>query len=398
MSSGYRKIIHIDLDAFFCAVEELHDPTLRGQPFAVGGSPEGRGVVASCSYAARKYGIHSAMPMARAVKLCPQLKIIHHHFRNYVELSDQVMELMNNYTPLVQPISIDEAFLDLTHLPEEGFFYANQLQDEIRNTLGLPASLGVATNKLVAKMATNVGKAASTSGTYPNAIQVVPPGEETAFLAPLPTDAMWGVGAKTAEKLAQMGIYTIGEIASYPLSELERRFGQIGTDFHRRAQGIDDSPVHVSHETKSVSHEETYARDTFDEKVLRATLREQSQSISRRLRKLELYGSTVKIKLRWPNFTTITRQSTLPEPTDEAREIETAALQLLRVHWKPGRKVRLLGVGVSSLGPASHQLNLWDWNPKEFEKRQRLEEAIKTLQARYGEASLQPGSAIKAHN
>lgn len=393
-----RKILHIDLDAFFCAVEELRDPSLRNQPFAVGGSPEHRGVVASCSYAARKYGIHSAMPMARAVRLCPQLKIVHHHFKDYVALSEQVMELMNGYTPLVQPISIDEAFLDLTHQPDEGLFYARKLQEEIRDNLRLPASLGVATNKLVAKVATNVGKAASRSDEYPNAIQVVPPGEEAAFLAPLPSDALWGVGAKTAEKLALLGIHTVGDIAAYPLSELERLFGQIGCDLHRRAQGIDNSPVHVSHETKSVSHEETYARDTHDEKLLRSTLREQCQSISRRLRHLELYGSTVKLKLRWPNFTTITRQRTLPEPTDEARKIEAAALELLRAHWKPGRMVRLLGVGVSNLGPASHQLNLWDWNPREFEKQQRLENAIKTLQARYGEHSLQRASAIKAQN
>jgi DNA polymerase-4 len=393
-----RKIIHVDLDAFFCAVEELGDPTLRNQPFAVGGSPEHRGVVASCSYAARNYGIHSAMPMARAMRLCPQLKIVRHHFRDYTQLSDQVMELMNNYSSLVQPISIDEAFLDLSHQPEEGLFYARRLQQEIRDQLHLPASLGVACNKLVAKVATNVGKASNHTNDYPNAIQVVPPGEEAAFLAPLPSDALWGVGAKTAEKLAQFGIHTIGDIASYPLSELERLFGQTGTDLHFRAQGIDDSPVHVSYETKSVSHEETFARDTHDEKVLRATLREQSQSIGRQLRKLELYGSTVKLKLRWPDFTTITRQTTLAAPMDDAKQIETAALDLLRAHWKPGRKIRLLGVGVSNLGPRGHQLILWDWNPKVFEKQQRLENALKTIQKRYGDSSVRRASALKAEN
>ncbi len=393
-----RKIIHLDLDAFFCAVEELRDPALRNQPFAVGGNPEQRGVVASCSYAARKYGIHSAMPMARALRLCPQLKIVHHHFRDYVQLSDQVMQLMSNYSSLVQPISIDEAFLDLTHQPEEGLFYAKILQEQIRNHLHLPASLGVASNKLVAKVATNVGKAASHTDGYPYAIQVVPPGEEAAFLAPLPADALWGVGAKTAEKLAQLGIHTVGDIAAYPLNELERLFGQTGSDLHWRAHGIDGSPVHVSYETKSVSHEETFARDTHDEKVLRATLREQSLSISRQLRKLELYGNTVKLKLRWPDFTTITRQVTLPDPTDDAKKIEAAALELLRAHLKPGRKIRLLGVGVSNLGPRGHQLSLWDWNPKEFDKQQRLENALKTLQQRYGDASVRRGSALKAEN
>ena len=392
---GYRKIIHVDLDAFFCAVEELHDATLRNQPFAVGGSPEHRGVVASCSYAARKYGIHSAMPMARAVRLCPELKIVRHHFSDYVKLSDQVMDLMSNYSSLVQPISIDEAFLDLTHLPEEGLQYAKRLQNEIRTHLGLPSSLGVASNKLVAKVATNVGKAASQTDGYPNAIQVVPPGEDAAFLAPLPSDALWGVGPKTAEKLADLGIQTIGDIAAYALNELERLFGQIGSDLHRRAQGIDDRPVHVSYETKSVSHETTFSRDTHDEKQLRAAVHEHCQSIGRRLRKLELYGSTVKLKLRWPNFTTITRQTTLPEPTDDSKKIERAAFELLNAHWKPGRKLRLLGVGVSKLGPPGHQLSLWDWNPKQFEKQERLEKALKMLQSRYGEEAVQAASHLR---
>lgn len=392
---GFRKIIHLDLDAFFCAVEELLDPKLRRKPFAVGGSPKQRGVVASCSYAARKFGIHSAMPMARAVRLCPELMIVSHNFRNYVDLSRQVMELLNNYSQLVQPVSIDEAFIDLTHQPEEGVVYARELQAKIKATLGLPASLGVATNKLVAKIATNVGKASGPGDDYPNAIQVVPPGEEAAFLAPLPTDAMWGVGAKTAEKLAEIGLHTIGDIASYPLRELERRFGQIGSDLHRRAHGIDTSPVHVTHETKSVSHEVTFAQDVYEEKKLREVIRRQAQSISKRLRKLELYGSTVKVKLRSPDFTTITRQNTLLEPTDEAGPIEKMALEIFTKHWKPGQKLRLLGIGVSNLGPPSRQLILWDWNPKEAEKQERLRTALQSLRAKYGEAAIGRASKLK---
>lgn len=392
----FRKIIHLDLDAFFCAVEELLDPNLRHKPFAVGGSPEHRGVVASCSYAARKYGIHSAMPMARAVRLCPNLLIVRHHFRNYVDLSHQVMDILNSFSPLVQPISIDEAFIDLSHQPDDGLYYARRMQNLIKADLGLPASLGVASNKLVAKVATNVGKASGHGDDYPNAIQVVPPGEEAAFLAPLPADALWGVGAKTAEKLADLGLHTIGDIAAYPSRELERRFGQIGSDLHRRAKGIDNSAVHVSHETKSVSHEETFARDTNDEKQLREVIREQSQSIGKRLKKLELFGSTVKVKLRWPDFTTITRQNTLPEPTDDARKIEKMALEIFKKHWKSGRKVRLLGVGVSNLGPPSRQLVLWDWNPKEAAKQERLQAAIQSLRLRYGEASVRQASKLKA--
>ncbi|MEX1143502.1 MAG: DNA polymerase IV [Anaerolineales bacterium] len=389
-----RKIIHLDLDAFFCAVEELRDPILRGKPFAVGGSPEGRGVVATCSYAARKYGIHSAMAMAKAVRLCPPLLIVHHHYKEYTELSDQVHDLISTYSPLVQPISIDEAFADLTHLPEEGVFYAKQLQIEIRSRFGLPVSLGVATNKLVAKVATNVGKAAHKADGYPNAIQVVPPGEEAAFLSPLPSDALWGVGPKTAERLAELGIYTVGDIAAFPARELERHFGQHGSDLHRRAQGIDDSPVHTSHETKSVSQEETFARDINDENHLRAVIREQAESVGRRLHYLELYGGTVKLKLRWPDFTTITRQSTLSKPTDDPKQIDDLAVQLFLRNWK-GRKIRLLGVGVSNLGLASQQLVLWDWNPKDAVKQERLQTAIASLQARYGEAALGKASKLK---
>ncbi|MEX1248504.1 MAG: DNA polymerase IV [Anaerolineales bacterium] len=390
-----RKIIHIDLDAFFCAVEELRDPSLRHKPFAVGGAPDHRGVVASCSYAARKYGIRSAMPMARAVRLCPQLISVRHHFKDYIRFSEQVMDVLNSYSPLVQPISIDEAFIDLSHQSAKPVLYAMKIQSQIRQNLGLPASFGVATNKLVAKVATNVGKASSQTDDYPSAIQVVPPGEEAAFLALLPTDALWGVGPKTAEKLAQLGIHIIGDIAAYPLRELERLFGQIGSDVHRRAQGIDTSPVHVSHETKSVSHEETFSRDTDDEKHLRGVIHEQAQAIARRLRHLELYGSTVKLKLRWPDFTTITRQETLPKPTDDARQIETMALDIFSKQWKRGRKVRLLGVGVSNLGPPGRQLILWDWNPKSAEKQERLQEAIEALQARYGATAVGKASKLK---
>jgi DNA polymerase-4 len=389
-----RKIIHLDLDAFFCAVEELRDPTLRGKPFAVGGSPEGRGVVATCSYEARKYGVHSAMAMAKALRLCPQLLIVRHHFADYTKLSDQVHDLISTYSPLVQPISIDEAFMDLTHQPEGGVVYAKQIQAEIRGRFGLPASLGVATNKLVAKVATNVGKAAHKADGYPNAIQVVPPGEEAAFLSPLPSDALWGVGPKTAERLAEFGMYTIGDIAAFPPRELERHFGQHGSDLYLRAQGIDDSPVHISYETKSVSQEETFARDINDEKQLRGVVREQAESVGRRLRHLELYGGTVKLKLRWPDFTTITRQSTLSKPTDDPKQIENMALQLFLKNWK-GRKIRLLGVGVSNLAPASQQLVLWDWNPKDAARQDRLQTAIASLQARYGEAALSKASKLK---
>ncbi|MCW5838329.1 MAG: DNA polymerase IV [Anaerolineales bacterium] len=389
-----RTIIHLDLDAFFCAVEELRDPTLRGKPFAVGGSPEGRGVVASCSYAARKFGIHSAMPMARALRLCPQLIVVRHHFRDYSDLSGKVMDVLGSYSDSVQPISIDEAFIDISHLPQPGIVYARQLQAQIRDHLHLPSSLGVASNKLVAKVATNVGKASMKTGNYPFAIQVVPPGEEAAFLAPLPSDALWGIGPKTAERLARLGMHTVGDIARYPLHEMVRLFGQTGSSLHFRAQGIDDSPVHVSHETKSISHEETFARDTNLESELLAVLHEHSLSISKQLRKQNLQCNTVAIKIRWPDFTKISRQLTLPEPTDDASLIEQAARKLWLAHWKPGRKVRLLGVRASNLAPPSFQPKLWDWDPKEHEKQERLDAALKSVQARFGATSLTRASGL----
>ncbi|MCW5876050.1 MAG: DNA polymerase IV [Anaerolineales bacterium] len=396
-SPEQRSIIHLDLDAFFCAVEELRDASLRGKPFAVGGSPEGRGVVASCSYPARKSGIRSAMPMARALRLCPELIIVRHHFRDYVEMSHKVMELIQRYSESIQPISIDEAFIDISKLPGDSVEIGRSIQTEIRDHLQLYASLGIASNKLVAKIATEVGKGSVRTGEYPNAIQRVPPGEEAAFLAPLPCDALWGVGPKTAERLAELGLHTIGQIAAHPLRELQRQFGpQGGIDLQRRAQGIDNSPVHASGETKSISQEETFARDTDDQRLLESLIRSQSESIANRLRRLELYGGTVKIKLRWPDFSTITRQSTLAEPSDDAVKIEAAALQLFHQNWKPGRKLRLLGVGVSKLGLPSKQLNLWDWNPQAADKQERLDKAVRALQAEYGESAIRRAGELKA--
>lgn len=391
-----RTIIHLDLDAFFCAVEELRDASLRGKPFAVGGSPEGRGVVASCSYPARKFGIRSAMPMARALRLCPDLIIVRHHFRDYVEMSNKVMELLSGVSETIQPISIDEAFIDISPLPGDPLTIGRDLQKAIRDHLQLHCSLGIASNKLVAKIATEVGKGSVRTGAYPNALQHVPAGEEAAFLAPLPCESLWGVGPKSAERLAEVGLRSIGQLAAHPLRELQRLFGpQGGLDLQRRAQGIDNSPVHTSHETKSISQEETFARDTDDRALLEELIRSQAESIARRLKRKELYGSTVKIKLRWPDFTTITRQSTLPEASDDAREIEAAALQLFHQNWRPGRKLRLLGVGVSRLGPPSRQLGLWDWNPKEAAKQERLEAAVRALQAQYGDAAIHRASQLK---
>ena len=385
-----RKILHLDLDAFFCAVEELRDPSLRGQPFAVGGHPEERGVVASCSYAARRFGLRSAMPMARAIKLCPGLLIIPARHKVYSEVSEQVMARLRTLTPLVEQISIDEAFLDVTDLPEPGEALARRLQSTMRGELGLPCSLGVAANKLVAKVATEVGKAANRTGTYPNAITVVPPGEEAAFLAPLPVEMLWGVGPKTAVRLAALEIHTIGDVARWPEGDLARRFGKMGQEFSLRAKGIDDRPVVTMRVAKSVSQETTFVRDVSDGEALRRTLRELSEGVGRQLRREPLTGSTVRLKLRWANFTTLTRQTRLSQPTDRDDVIYAAAVQLFERVWRAGKPVRLLGVGVADLGPPRRagQLSLWDDGS---EKQRRLQAAVDALRERFGEQVVRRG-------
>lgn len=384
-----RKIIHLDLDAFFCAVEELRNPTLVGKPFAVGGRPETRGVVASCSYPARRFGIHSAMPMSQALRLCPTLIIVPARHREYAAMSQRVMAILRRVTPLVEQISIDEAFLDVTDQPGDAATLAGELQREIRSELGLPASLGVATNKLVAKIANNVGKAAVRGDAPPCALLVVPPGEEAAFLAPLPADALWGVGPKTAERLRALGIHTIGDIVRWPERDLVRRFGKHGQELSRQARGLDDRPVVTEHERKSISQETTFVRDVTDAALLRRTLLEQAEDVAAALRRRRLMAATVKLKIRWADFTTLTRQTTLPQPTDDAPTIHATACALLERVWD-GQAVRLIGVGMSGLSEA-RQLSLWD---APDERVERLYTAIRELRKRYGEQAIRRGGEL----
>lgn len=248
-----RTILHLDLDAFFCAVEELRDPGLRGKPFAVGGRPEARGVVASCSYAARARGVRSAMPMRQAMRLCPDLLVIPLHRDVYEEVSAQVMLRLRALSPLVEQISIDEAFVDLSDLSQPAVHMARQVQSQIWDELHLPCSVGVAANKLVAKIATEVGKKAARGADYPRALVVVPAGEEVAFLAPLPVSMLWGVGPKTEQRLAALGIRTIGELAAYDEHELTACFGVAGSQMWQHARGCDARPVTTEHVTKSIS-------------------------------------------------------------------------------------------------------------------------------------------------
>ncbi len=375
-----RKILHLDLDAFFCAVEELVHPDLKAKPFAVGGAADQRGVVASCSYAARMYGVHSAMPMSHALRLCPELIVISSNYDNYSEVSKKVMALID-ISPFIEKISIDEAFIDVSGNSKPLIDIAEDLQHRVNNKLHLPISIGGATNKLVAKIANDWGKSQKKGPEPPNTITIIPPGEEADFLAPLPVQSLWGVGPKTAEKLSEIGITTIGGLANTPARTLELLFGQYGADLRQRANGIDERPVHSGHDVKSISNEVTFPKDLTDEGQLFNTFRELSEQVGRRLREGSLAGTTVQIKLRWQDFTTITRQKTLPSATNLDQEIYETAVSLFKENWARGRPVRLIGVGVSGLGPPIHQMSLWD---DDHQKEADLLNAVDQLRERYG--------------
>jgi len=373
-----RTIIHMDLDAFFCAVEILLDPSLKDVPFVVGGRAEDRGVVAAASYASRKYGVRSAMPTAEALRRCPDLKIVSNRRGTYSEYSRQVMAILDEVSPLVEQLSIDEAFLDVSDAvrgPDEAAALAHDLQQRIEDETGLSASLGVASNKLVAKIASDLEK--------PHGLVVVPPGEEAAFLAPLAVRELWGVGPKTAERLTQMGITTIGQLAATSKAVLELEFGTHGRAMWRHAQGIDNRPVTPDREAKSISHEVTFSSDVSDEDALARELLRQSEGVGRRLRRAELHAATIKLKLRWSDFTTLTRQTTLPTPTNLDQDIYQTALDLLHENWPRGKPVRLIGVGASNFGEPVVQLGLFD-EVEIDERQERLTDAVDDLRERFG--------------
>jgi len=390
--SADRTILHLDLDAFFCAVEELRDPSLQGKRFAVGGAPEARGVVASCSYPARAFGVRSAMPMAKALRLCPGLLVVTGHYESYEEASESVMERLHAVSPTVEQISIDEAFVDISHAREVAESIARRLQGEVREGLRLPCSIGVASNKLVAKIATEVGKTSAAKGAPPNALTVVHPGQEAAFLAPLPVRMLWGVGPKTEERLAHLRITTIGDLARHSFDELVELFGQYGRDLRCHALGRDDSPVVVTHDIKSISQEVTFARDVADTEALQGTVRELADMVGRRLRKAGLAATVVKLKLRWTDFSTISRQTSTCEAVDEDGPIGEAALVLLDKAWKPRRPVRLIGVGVSGLVSPVRQLTLWDDGAT---PKPSLQQAVDTLRDRFGDEAIRRGSSVR---
>jgi DNA polymerase IV len=389
---GLRKILHLDLDAFFCAVEELRRPDLAGKAFAVGGRPEERGVVSSCSYAARMLGVHSALPMSQALRLCPELMVLPPNHAAYREQSENVMAILGEQTALVEQLSVDEAFMDLSDLPEAGEVLARVLQRSILERLKLPCSIGVATNKLLAKTATDVGKGRQHGPTPPCAIEVVTPGQEAAYLASLPVKALWGVGPKTAERLVRLNIHSIGDLARVPEAELVRQFGQTGRDLFRHARGIDDRPVAPERSEQSISRETTFERDIARPDIVRDMLRSLSEDVARTLREKDLCAGTVRLKIRWSDFTTHTRQVSLSQPTDQDGVIYQSALKLLDTIWTDGRPVRLIGVGGARLRTAAHQLTLWD-TPNE--KERRLLDALDILRQRFGDNAVVSGRILR---
>lgn len=386
-----RKILHMDLDAFFCSVEELRNPVLKGKAFAVGGQPGSRGVVSTASYAARKFGVHSAMPTARALRLCPHLILVSSWHAEYVEMSKQVMAIVSDISPLVETLSIDEAFLDVSDLSETPLQIARNLQSRINTETKLPCSIGAASNMLVAKIANDFGKHRHKDPTPPNAITIVEPGNEAAFLAPLPVDALWGVGPKTAERLVGMGIQTIGDIACRDVEEMRRLFGQSGYDLLQRARGIDERPVEMDHTVKSISQEITFEKDINEREVLVKTIKRLASQVGSQLRRQKLTARTVRLKIRWENFETHTRQVSLSVPTDHDSVLVQSAVDLFCRIWPEGRKVRLIGVGTSQLSTEPVQLSFLDVTAS---KEDRLLRSVDDLKQRYGEKIVYRGFEI----
>lgn len=338
-------IIHADLDAFYAAVEQLDNPELRGRPVLVGGSPRSRGVVATASYEARAYGVHSAMPMATAVRQCPQGIVLRPRFDRYREMSRRVMAVFHDLTPLVEPVSLDEAYLDISAAVAQGpppLGLALELKRRVKAETGLAVSVGVATGKGIAKIASDLQK--------PDGLVLVPPGQEREFLAPLPAGKLWGIGPKTAERLRQQGIHTIGELAAQPADWFSRHFGKRAASLRAKAQGQDDDPVRTERTPKSLSAETTFPADLGDPAQLRAELSALAATVARHLDSKALRGRTVTVKLRLADYTTRNRQTTLPAPTADAAVILETAWRLLQGELTPGRNFRLLGVGVSAFG------------------------------------------------
>ncbi|MGK7346280.1 MAG: DNA polymerase IV [Candidatus Nitrospinota bacterium M3_3B_026] len=351
-----RIILHVDMDAFFVSVEEVLNPALRGRPVIVGGDPDGRGVVSSASYKAREYGVRSAMPMAQARRLCPKGIFIRGDHRVYSEYSRRIMDILRRYTPGVEVVSVDEAYLDVTGclraLRSGPVGVAQSIRDAVMADSGVPASIGIASSKLVAKMASGMAK--------PDGLLYILPGREADFLRPLPVRKMPGVGPATARSLNALGIRHIGDLARVPAEKLERVLGSLGPALSLRARGEGPSDVEAEPaEAASIGRETTYARDTRDVSKIEATLSYLCESVGGRLRREGMLFRRVAVKIRYGDFTTRERSVTIFEPSDDTGVMFRAARGLLRGSLERGRPVRLAGVTVSALSAPPRQMNLF---------------------------------------
>ena len=373
------------MDAFYASVEQRDRPELLGRPVIVGADPRGRGVVSAASYEARRFGVHSAMPIKRAARLCPQGVFLPVDMAKYARVSRRIMEVLAEFTPLLEALSIDEAFLDVSAsraLMGDGPTIAARIKARIREAVTLTASVGVAANKFIAKIASDLEK--------PDGLVVVAPGTEADFLAPLPIARLWGVGKVTAAALESIGVRTIGQLAGIPEAHLQARVGSAGAGLRALALGCDDRPVEPFAPPKSMGAEETFERDHRDVERLRATLRGQAERVARELRADGYAGRTVQLKLRFADFSTITRRHTA-EPTQDGLRIYQEARTLLdRIALD--RPVRLIGLSVSELGRAREgQLSLLG---PDAARRERLSVAVDRLTDRFGEASVRPASLL----
>ncbi|RLB19792.1 MAG: DNA polymerase IV [Deltaproteobacteria bacterium] len=384
---GARHIIHLDMDAFYPAVEVLDHPDLKGKPVIVGGIGD-RGVVSSASYEAREFSVHSAQPMVTARRLCPQGIFLPVRMGRYREISEQIFRIFHHFTPLVEPLSIDEAFLDVTgstRLFGEPEVIARKIKTQIVRETGLTASAGVAPSKFVAKIASDMDK--------PDGLVVVPPENIRKFLDPLPIEKMWGVGKVTREALGRLGVRTFRDLSRIPVKVLKQRFGKQGIRMHELSLGLDQRRVVPEREVKSLGHEETFAQDIEDVEEVRREILALSSKVARRLRRKGIQGKTVTLKVKYSDFVQITRSATLPLATDDGLEIFSTAARLLLNTEAGKRPIRLLGVVLSQLEVAwkEEQLSLFEMESGS-QKRRSLNQALDSVSAKHGEKAVRPGS------
>jgi DNA polymerase-4 len=383
-----KQILHVDMDAFYVSVEELENPSLRGKAVIVGADPDGRGVVTAASYEARKFGVHSAQPIGKAKKLCPHAIFLRGNYTRYHQYSARIYEIFGDFTPDVEMVSIDEAYLDLTgseRLNGPAFRAADRLIRTVKDQTGLNCSVGAATSHVVAKIASDQAK--------PHGLLYVLPGRETAFLAPLPVRRMPGIGKVTEPELASLGIWKIGDIQAFGIERLRERFGKYGEWLHAKSQGNDIEAYRYSEETKQISHETTFERDTDDAGELERTLSLLSQRVARRLREHGFFARTVGLKIRFAPFHTITRDVTLEEPTQFDAVIFARARGLFERALKPGSRVRLLGVRAAHLERGEFQRNLLE--ASEHDRLDRLARTADAVRDKFGFDSLRLARSLE---